>query len=130
MPPTSPAGPIDFPRWGDIYWATGFETGGQDKRYVVVSHDHHNKATRRPFLVRTTTAPKRNVQDFPVVQDGAAHSCPGELRTAGEESVSLARRPTPDHLVLADMVATAYGIASTLQLEAAVIRNGGAFPDS
>lgn len=125
LPPHSPAGPVTYPRWGDIYWVKGFETGGQDKRYVVVSHDHHNAATNRPFLVRTTTAPKRNTQDFPLIQDGAAHACPGELQTANTDRVQMSRRPKPDSLSITDMSATAHGLVSVFELEAAVVRGGG-----
>jgi hypothetical protein len=129
LPPHSPSGAVTYPRWGDIYWVKGFDTGGQDKRYVVVSHDHHNAATGRPFVVRTTTAPKRNAQDFPLVQNGDAHTCPGELQTAPTDRVEMRKRPRPDSLNLADMSATAYGLVSTLELEAAVVRNGGELRD-
>jgi len=129
LPPHSPAGAVTYPRWGDIYWVKGFDTGGQDKRYVVVSHDHHNAANGRPFLVRTTSAPKRNAQDFPLVQDGAVHTCPGELQTAQADWVEMTKRPRPDALNVADMAATAYGLISTFQLETAIVRNGGELRD-
>jgi mRNA-degrading endonuclease toxin of MazEF toxin-antitoxin module len=128
LPPHSPPGAVTYPRWGDIYWTQGFDTGGQDKRYVVVSHDHHNAATQRPFLVRTT-APKCNAQDFPLVQGGAAHTCPGELRTAPSAAVEMRKRPKPDSLNVHDMAATAYGLVSTFELGSAIVRGGGELRD-
>lgn len=124
--PVSPAGTIGYPRWGDIYWVGGFATGGQTKRYVVASHDHYNaSAGARPFLVRTTSQPKRNAQEFPSIQDGVARACCGDIQTSSVGAVEQARRPSPRSLSLLDMQAVARGLASVLELEAAVIRGGG-----
>jgi hypothetical protein len=124
-PPLSPAGPITYPRWAEIYWVRGLNTGGQDKRYVVVSHDHHNATGARPFLVRTTSQPKRNTEDFPIIQNGDAHACCGDAITASQTAVEQRKRPRPRSLNTADMVAVARGLASALELEDAVRRAGG-----
>ena len=127
MAPHSPAGPITYPRWGDIYWITGFPPEDQTKRYVVVSHDHVNAATGgRPLVVRTTKQDKRNAQDFPAIQGGEARGCCGELRSAKPSEIVMARRPDPPNLAVADMADIARGIASVFGLEAAVERAGGA----
>jgi hypothetical protein len=125
MPPLSPAGPITYPRWGDIYWVRGQDTGGQNKRYVVVSHDHHNATGVRPFLVRTTSQAKRNVQDFPPIQGGDAHACCGDVMTINPAQVELRRRPTPHAVNTGDMTDVARSLASVLDLEDAVVRQGG-----
>lgn len=123
MPPLSPAGAITYPRWGDIYWipALAAETG-QTKRYVVVSHDHYNSAGNRPFVVRTTSQEKRNTQDFPVIEGGACHACCGEVLSQPTKNIQMRPRPAPESLSIGDMAAIGWGIASVLELEAAVAR--------
>ena len=41
-----PAGPIDYSRWGDVYYLTN-RTMAERKRYVIVSDDHSNAAHPR-----------------------------------------------------------------------------------
>lgn len=126
MAPHSPDGPITYPRWGDIYWVPALaNVTHQTKRYVVVSHDHHNAAGLRPLIVRTTSQTKRNLTDFPEIQGGGVHACCGEVRSQRAVGIELGRRPAPDALSIDDMSAVAYGIASALDLEAAVERAGG-----
>jgi hypothetical protein len=127
--PHSPGGPITYPRWGDEYWVGGLdqETGGQTKRYVVVSHDFHNAVPARPVIVRTTSQPKRNALEFPAIEDGSCHACCGDVRSHPSEDFDLRRRPTPDALSIDDMRRVAYGLASVLDLENAVVRAGGTF---
>lgn len=124
--PHAPTGPITYPRWGDVHWVTGFKTGGQTNRYVVVSHDHHNATPgSRPFVVRTTSQTKRNTQDFPSIQGGAAHACCGEAQAGARQRIVTQNRPDPASLGVADMARAARGIASVLELESAVVRAGG-----
>jgi hypothetical protein len=129
MAPHSPGGPITYPRWGDIYWVPALAAQtGQIKRFVVVSHDHHNATGHAPFIVRTTSQPKRNLEDFPEIQGGGVHACCGEVRNHKVRGFNMASRPQPDSLTIDDMSGVAYGIASALELEDAVGRAGGMIP--
>ena len=48
-----PAGPIDYPRCGEIHYLVGERIDGEAKRYLVVSNDRWNQ--RRRFLVGRST---------------------------------------------------------------------------
>jgi hypothetical protein len=125
-PPSPPSGPVDYPRFGDVHWIRGQETGGEDKRYVVVSHDHHNAAGNRPLVVRLTSRDKSRFEDFPRLRDGSGHACPGELFAAPTDVIVTRDRPEPSRVDFEDSVAMARAVVSTHALEDAVLRAGGA----
>jgi hypothetical protein len=112
--PPIPPGPVTYPAWGQIYYGPPYR--GESKRYVVVSHDLHNRATGRPVIVRTTSQPKRDHRSFPAIEGGAARACCGDAATIAEGELRCRpgdHRPVPGSLSLTDMVAVARGMAKT-----------------
>ncbi len=112
--PPIPPGPVSDPAWGQIYY--GPPHLGESKRYVVVSHDLHNRTTGRPIVVRTTSQPKRAHRSFPAIEGGAARACCGDATSLAERHLRCHpgdHRPRPASLSLADMVAVARGMAET-----------------
>jgi mRNA-degrading endonuclease toxin of MazEF toxin-antitoxin module len=111
--PPRPPGPVTYPAWGQVYY--GPPIGGESKRYVVVSHDLHNRSTGRPAVVRTTSRHKRDHRSFPAIRAGA-RACCGDAATVAERDLRCRPgdgRPEPPSLTLLDMVAIAHGMAET-----------------
>jgi hypothetical protein len=121
-PPKSPVGSVTYPAWGEIYYGPAYN--GQQKRYVVVSHNQHNQITGRAIVVRTTSKPNRgrarssNSALFPVIEDGKAHACCPDVRTLPQRELKLlpANRPTPQALPMADMTVVARSLDLALAL--------------
>jgi hypothetical protein len=112
--PPIPPGPVAHSAWGQIYYGPPY--GGERKRYVVVSHDLHNRTTGRPVVVRTTSQPRRDHRTFPTIEGGAARACCGDAATIAERTLRCRpgdHRPVPASLSLTDMVAVARGMAET-----------------
>jgi len=107
-----PAGPIDYPRWGEVYYIVGQRFDSENKRYVVVSDDRWNQEKQTVLVVRLTSQPKFPSDEFPEI--GSGQACCGELTAVPASAVNLARRPSTGARVgLGDMAAIARGIAST-----------------
>jgi mRNA-degrading endonuclease toxin of MazEF toxin-antitoxin module len=105
---------VDYPRWGEIYYA-GPLIDGIRKRYVVVSNDFWNQQPDRIHLVvRTTSQNKSPGTAFPEIEHGAARACCGDLTSFRSASFDMLGRPTPERLDLADMVRVANGLAEVL----------------
>lgn len=116
--PRAPAGVMDYPRWGEIYYGPPPSAGLQAKRYVVVSGDVHNRRGRC-VTVRTTSQPKRDSVSFPLIEGGAARACCGDLTTFYNSELAYQPddgRPDPSSLDLDDMIAIARGIKQTHSL--------------
>jgi hypothetical protein len=112
--PPTPPGPVTYPAWSQIYYGPPYQ--GQNKRYVVVSHDLHNRTTGRPIVVRTTSQPKRDHPSFPAIEGGSARACCGDAVALAERDLRCRpgdHRPVPASLSLTDMVAIARGMAET-----------------
>jgi mRNA-degrading endonuclease toxin of MazEF toxin-antitoxin module len=88
-----PAGPIDYPRCGEIRYLVGERIDGEAKRYLVVSNDRWNQRRRTVLVVRTTAQTKRPFEEFPLIHDGAAQVVCGELTAIPAAAVELRRRP-------------------------------------
>ena len=113
----SPGGSlIDYPRWGEIYYA-GPLVNGTRKRYVVVSNDFWNQQPDGIHLVvRTTSQLKSHGVAFPEIEGGAARACCGDITSFRSASFDMVGRPDPERLDLADMVRVANGLAEVLDL--------------
>lgn len=118
-PPDLPAGPVEYPLWGEIYYGPAIQR--QPKRYVVVSVNIHNAKVGRVLAVRLTSKPKRTGAGiaFPLISNGSGHACCGDV--AYLDSIMLRwtsgqGRPKPSRLALTDMVAVVRGIKETLAL--------------
>jgi mRNA-degrading endonuclease toxin of MazEF toxin-antitoxin module len=112
--PPIPAGPVTYPAWGQIHY--GPPHRGESKRYVVVSHDLHNRTTGRPIVVRTTSQAKRDHRSFPTIEGGTARACCGDAAALAERHLRCRpgdARPIPASLSLTDMVAVARGMSQT-----------------
>jgi mRNA-degrading endonuclease toxin of MazEF toxin-antitoxin module len=116
IPPSPVRGPVDYPRWGEIYYA-GPPIGGQTKRYVVVSRDHWNAASTSAVAVRTTSQPKAWGDAFPAIEGGAARACCGDATAIPRGRIDLVRRPFPPALDLDDMVRVGRGLLDVFDLE-------------
>ncbi|MHB1162566.1 MAG: hypothetical protein ACYC66_08785 [Chloroflexota bacterium] len=120
--PRLPAGAIDYPLWGEIYWA-GEPIDGEYKRWVVVSRDDWNRATGTSILVRTTSQKKRSGPEFPSIQKGQARACCGDATTILARRIRhQGKRPDPERLNTQDMAAIARGIVETHGLAGALER--------
>jgi hypothetical protein len=117
--PQPPPGPINYPHWSEIYWLGGRDTGGENKRYLVVSNDPWNQQANTPIVVRTTSSSRRHSSDeFPEIQRGQALAVCGEATIVPAQAVNLRRRPQPSSVPLSDMVSVALGIAHVFDLHA------------
>lgn len=72
-PPRAPVvqpGPIDYPRWSNIYYA-GPRVGAANerKRYLAISHDQYNRAMGGAICIRTTTSERRGGRTIPTLSD-------------------------------------------------------------
>jgi mRNA-degrading endonuclease toxin of MazEF toxin-antitoxin module len=115
--PQPPPGQINYPRWSEIYWVGGSNTGGETKRYIVVSNDFWNQQMQSSIVVRTTTSPRRRGSDeFPEIQQGGALAVCGEATLVPAGAVNARQRPNPSRLNLRDMTAIAFGVAHVLEL--------------
>ena len=109
-----PAGRVDYPRWGDIYYINAAATT-ERKRYVVVSFDEWNAAHKTALVVRLTSRQKQSDAQFPAVADGTSRACCGEVTAVSAAAIDQRARPhdTVSRLNLNDMVAIARGIPAT-----------------
>lgn len=120
--PPQPRGAVDYPLWGEIYYA-GEPIDGQYKRWVVVSTDDWNKRTGTSILVRTTSQRRRGGPEFPSIQRGDARACCGDATTMLVKRVRLqGKRPDPRWLNTQDMAAIAEGIVEAHDLWSALER--------
>ena len=110
-----PAGPIDYPRWGEIYHRKGERIAGEAKRYAVVSNDLWNQRNVTVLVARTTTQPKHPTDEFLVVSGGAAQVVCGELTAVPANALDLDRRPPQGQvrLGISDMAAVVRGTTYT-----------------
>ena len=118
-PPGLPAGAVEYPLWGEIYYGPAIQ--GQPKRYVVVSINMHNAKAGRVLAVRLTSKPKRSRTGiaFPIVSKGSGHACCGDvsyLESAMLRWRSGEGRPKPSSLAMPDLVEVIRGIKETLAL--------------
>lgn len=125
-PPRSPSslpGPVDYPRWSQIY-SPGPPVGEppERKRRVAVSHDAYDRAMGGAIFVRTTTSPKRGGRGIPTLQDGTTKALCVLPSFISGQSVAMrpGDRPQPGQLFLADMGAVAEGLVDALELSHAV----------
>lgn len=109
-----PAGRIDYPKWGEIYYRNAERIQGEAKRYLVVSHDLWNQQKKTILVCRTTTQPTHPTDEFPIVQDGDAQVVAGELGAVPAAALDLDRRPHGQaRLGLQEMAEVARGITRT-----------------
>lgn len=118
-PPDLPAGSVNYPLWGEIYYGPAIQ--GQPKRFVVVSVNIHNAKVGRVLAVRLTSKPKRSRAGiaFPLVSNGLGHACCGDISYLDSTMLrwtSGQGRPKPSSLALPDMVEVIRGIKETLAL--------------
>jgi hypothetical protein len=108
-----PAGPIDYPQWGEIYYIAGQRFDGETKRYVVVSGDRWNQQKQTVLVVRLTSQPKFPSDEFPELSGYQA--CCGELTAVSAHRVELRQRPAEGarRVGLTDMAAIGRGIINT-----------------
>lgn len=72
IPPTRGEVPAAFPTWGREFHV-GPPLGGQDKRWIVVSHDAFNRATNSGICVRTTSNTSMTFPGIaPLIENGGA----------------------------------------------------------
>lgn len=109
----TPAGVIDYPRWGEVYYIAGQRFDGENKRYVVVSDDRWNQQKRTVLVIRLTSQPKFPSDEFPEV--AGYQACCGELSAVPAAAVNMTGRPATGatRLRLTDMAAVAHGIVNT-----------------
>jgi hypothetical protein len=109
-----PAGRIDYPRWGEVYYRKSERIQGEAKRYLVVSIDDWNRQGNTILICRTTTQPKQPTDEFPIVQDGKSQVVCGELAALAPHGLDLDQRPQGQvRLGLQEMAAVVGGIAHT-----------------
>ncbi|MBI4492220.1 MAG: hypothetical protein HY690_05450 [Chloroflexi bacterium] len=122
--PPTPAGPMDYPEWGGLYYATSLRVGNEAKRYVVVSINSQNAAKQAVLVVRTTAQTKHPTHGiaFPRIEDGTKHACCGDLTSIMARTLPLQRPFVPQRLSLADMRAIANGLMETHGLAGALAR--------
>jgi mRNA-degrading endonuclease toxin of MazEF toxin-antitoxin module len=127
-PPTVP-GRVDYPQWGEIYYA-GDLIDGEYKRHVVVSGDAWNRESRTPILVRTTTQTRWSGDVFPPIENGLALACCAEARVVPATRVRTGpnARPSPRSLNRWDMAAVAGGLVLAYELHRALARLGVEIP--
>jgi len=125
--PNSPAGEINYPRWGEVYYA-GDPVGGETKRYVVVTSDEWNQGTakndkKRVMAVRLTSKGKSGAA-FPALAGANAQACCGDAVAWPIGEFDLKGRPDPPRLGLPDMVSVAWGLVDAFALGGALQRLG------
>jgi mRNA-degrading endonuclease toxin of MazEF toxin-antitoxin module len=109
-----PAGQLDYPQWGEIYYPKADRIGGEAKRYVVVSNDLWNSQKKSVLVARTTTQPKHPTDEFPLVAGGVAQVVCGELGAIRPSALDLDRRPRGQtRLGLKEMSSVVHGITRT-----------------
>ncbi len=113
--PRPPAGAIDYPIWGERYYA-GPRIGGEFKRFVCVSANAWNRADGSALFVRTTSRPKRSTLWFPLIEGGRAQAACGDISFFPQGAVHFRDRPPTPLVSLMDMVAIARGLAAVLGL--------------
>jgi mRNA-degrading endonuclease toxin of MazEF toxin-antitoxin module len=113
-----PAGQIDYPQWGEIYYRNTERIQGEAKRYLVVSNDLWNRQKATVLVARTTTQPKHPTDEFPLVQNGEAQVVCGELAAVRAYALDLERRPQGQPRVgRKEMAAVVRGITRTHLLQ-------------
>lgn len=121
-PPRAPGGspgPIDHPRWSNIYYAgPPVGTPPERKRYLVVSHDRFDRAMGGAVCIRTTTSERRGGRTIPTLRDGRTKAVCVLPTFFSSQSVRLREgRPTPAQLFLPDMRIVATGLREALALD-------------
>lgn len=112
----APGGPPgEYPRWGSVYCAEP-PLGGQTKRWLVVSHDHFNRATGDVLCVRTTSNTSYAGPETPLIEAGFAVAVCPDVQVKAHRRFDLRSRaalPQPD---AEDRRRVAIGLANYLHL--------------
>jgi hypothetical protein len=112
-PPVRPGSPRDgeYPRWGRTYYAQP-PLGGQVKRWLVVSHDWFNAASRRAVCVRTTTRTGLHGPELPYIQRGLALAVCPDVMTKRHERFELDSAARLPQISFDEMPKVAIGLAN------------------
>lgn len=109
-----PAGRIDYPQWGEIHYPKADRIAGEAKRYLVVSNDLWNQQKKTVLICRTIAQAKHPVDEFPMIQNGAAQAVCGDLAAVSPNRLDLDRRPRGQtRLGLQEMAAVVRGVTHT-----------------
>lgn len=107
----------DYPRWGQIYYAEP-PLGGQTKRWLVVSHDIHNRATGRVVSVRTTSNTALESFEAPCIQRGFALAVCPDVQVKGDERFDIPSAADLEQARGDEMVVVARALTNFLTLHA------------
>lgn len=114
---TPAAGPAGvYPRWGTTYYAEP-PLGGENKRWLVVSHDHFNAATGDAICLRTTSNTSYDGPEAPLIEGGTAMAVCPDVQTKSHRRFDIAsgsdlRQPSAD-----ERRKVAFGLANYLRLQ-------------
>lgn len=112
----APAGPPgEYPRWGSVYYAEP-PLGGQIKRWLVVSHDHFNRATGDVLCVRTTSNTSYAGPETPLIESGFAVAVCPDVQVKASRRFDLESRTALTQPDAGDRRRVAIGLANYLQL--------------
>jgi hypothetical protein len=103
------------PLWGATYHA-GPPIGGQNKRWVVVSHDHFNRATGRALCVRTTSNLSFRGPTSPQIERGGALAICDDVASRAQSRFDLASSSRITQSTVPELTAVARGLVNALQL--------------
>jgi mRNA-degrading endonuclease toxin of MazEF toxin-antitoxin module len=113
--PASPAG--SYPCWGATYDAEP-PPGGQNKRWLVVSHDHFNAATGDAMCVRTTSNTSYHGPETPLIERGSAVAVCPDVQTKAHRRFDLASRDDLTQASADERRKVVLGLANYLKLQA------------
>lgn len=125
-PYISPAGPPgEYPRWGTTYYAEP-PLGGENKRWLVVSHDHFNAASGDAVCIRTTSNTSYFGPDTPLIEGGTAAAVCPDVQTKQHRRFDLESADGLPQITADERRKVAIGLANFLGLTqfAAVGRAG------
>lgn len=102
-------------RWGRTYYAAP-PLGGETKRWLVVSHNYFNRATKGAICVRTTSNTELSGPDIASIQRGFARAVCADLITTPPDRFDLESGANIEQVKPAEMVAVARALTNFLGL--------------
>lgn len=112
--------PGEYPRWATTYYAEP-PLGGENKRWLVVSHDHFNAASGDAVCIRTTSNTSYVGPDTPLTEGGTAAAVCPDVQTKVHRRFDLESADGLPQITADERRKVAIGLANYLGLTRFVI---------
>lgn len=113
-PPEGPPGV--YPRWATTYYAEP-ALGGENKRWLVVSHNHFNAGSGDALCVRTTSNTTYTGPEVPLIERGTAAAVCADIQTKAHRRFILDSDAELPQVTRAERRKVAIGLANYLGLQ-------------